>query len=206
MKTPSRRPLPEALVLLALALFGLSACAPRNVFVLMPDAEGRVGAITVENEKGRQTLEKEGQGVAVSGPDQAPEAPQAVPPEKIKKWFGAAMAAEPEPPRVFTLLFSTGTADLTPESEAKLPDILAAIRERDSKDISIIGHSDRQGSDELNYKISLERAQAVHRILTERGVPDSLVETQSHGEGNPRIPTADGVAEPRNRRVEVTVR
>jgi outer membrane protein OmpA-like peptidoglycan-associated protein len=107
---------------------------------------------------------------------------------------------------VFTLLFFTGTADLTPESEAKLPDILAAIRERDSKDISIIGHSDRRGSDELNHKISLERARAVHRILAERGVPETIIETQSHGEGNPRVPTADGVSEPRNRRVEVTVR
>lgn len=206
MKNLPRRLLSETLALLALTLLGLSACAPRNVFVLMPDDEGRVGAITVENEKGRQTLDKEGQGVAVAGPGRAPEGPKTVAPEQLKEWFGAAMAAEPEPPAVFTLLFLTGTADLTPESEAKLSDILTAIRERDSKDISIIGHSDRQGSEELNYKISLERAQAVHRILADRGVSETIIETQSHGEGNPRIPTADGVSEPRNRRVEVTVR
>ncbi|MFW6242332.1 MAG: OmpA family protein, partial [Thermodesulfobacteriota bacterium] len=68
------------------------------------------------------------------------------------------------------------------------------------------GHSDRQGSEEMNWKLSLERARTVNRILVERGVPETLIETTSHGEGNPRIPTADEVSEPRNRRVEVTVR
>jgi outer membrane protein OmpA-like peptidoglycan-associated protein len=174
--------------------------------VLAPDDQGRGGAITVENEKGSQTLDKEGQGVVVGGPGQAPEAPREVAPEDMKKWFGAAMEAAPEPPRVFTLLFFTGTADLTPESEEKVPGILAAIRERDSKDISVVGHSDRKGSEEMNWKLSLERAQAVHGILVERGVPETIIETTSHGENNPVVPTADDVSEPRNRRVEVTVR
>jgi outer membrane protein OmpA-like peptidoglycan-associated protein len=195
-----------SLALLALAFLGLSACAPRNVFVLMPDAEGRVGAITVENEKGRQTLDKEGQGVVVGGPGRAPEAPREVAPEDMEKWFAAVRKAEPEPPRVFTLLFSTGTAELTPESENQLPAVLAAIRERNSKDVSVVGHSDRQGAEELNWKLSMDRAHAVREILVERGVPETIIETTSHGENNPRIPTADGVSEPRNRRVEVTVR
>lgn len=206
MRNCPRRFRPDWLPLLALVLLGLTACAPRNVFVLMPDDQGRVGAITVENEKGSQTLDKEGQGVVVGGPGRAPEAPRDVAPEDMEKWFGAAMKAAPEPPRVFSLLFFTGTADLTPESEEKLPAILAAIRDRDSRDISVVGHSDRKGAEEMNWRLSLERAQAVYRILVERGVPEAIIETTSHGENNPVVPTADDVSEPRNRRVEVTIR
>jgi outer membrane protein OmpA-like peptidoglycan-associated protein len=199
---------PDLRILVPALLFGmlLTACAPRNVFVLMPDAEGNVGAITVENEKGRQTLDREGQGVAVAGPGSAPSAPASVSEEKVRNWFGDALDAEPMPPAVFTLLFRSGTSDPTPESEARLPEILAAIRERDSADITVIGHSDRTGSRELNLKISLERAEAIQRILVESGVPAEHIATDSHGDGNPAVPTPDGVAEPRNRRVEVTVR
>lgn len=184
----------------------LTACAPRNAFVLMPDAEGHVGAITVENEKGRQTLDREGQGVVVGGKESAPSAPRRVSEAEIQNWFGEAMAVEPTPPEVFTLLFRTGTAKLAPESASRIPDILAAIQERESRDISVVGHSDRKGSDELNWRLSLERAEGVRQRLMELGVPAEIISTTSHGEGNPVIPTEDNVSEPRNRRVEVTVR
>lgn len=184
----------------------LTACAPRNVFVLMPDAQGKVGAIVVENEEGSQTLDREGEGVTVAGPGSAPSAPRPVSEENRREWFGAAMDAEPIPPKIFTLLFRTGTAELTPESEAMLPDIVDVVRERESRDISVVGHSDRKGSEALNWKISMARAEAVRDLLVGMGVPEDIVETTSHGEGNPVVPTEDNVSEPRNRRVEVTVR
>jgi outer membrane protein OmpA-like peptidoglycan-associated protein len=52
----------------------------------------------------------------------------------------------------------------------------------------------------------MKRARAVKTLLEEEGVDFERLETDSHGEGNPLIETADNVAEPRNRRVEVIVR
>lgn len=187
-------------------LLAMAGCAPGNLVVLMPDPDGNVGAVTVRNGGGARTIDRAGMGVVFSDENTAPSAPKRVPETKIRRWFGGVLAEEPSPPRVFVLLFRSGTPELTPESRALLPDILSAIRERDSRDISVVGHSDRKGSEELNWELSLERAEIVHRLLVDSGVPDEFVATTSHGEGNPRVPTPDDVAEPRNRRVEVTVR
>ena len=50
------------------------------------------------------------------------------------------------------------------------------------------------------------RAERVRDLLIAEGLDPTLIEVDSHGENNPLIPTADEIAEPRNRRVEVTVR
>jgi outer membrane protein OmpA-like peptidoglycan-associated protein len=83
---------------------------------------------------------------------------------------------------------------------------MAAIILRESRDIGIHGHSDRTGSAEKNLDLSLRRAVAVENILLQHGINRGYLEVRSHGEGNPLVPTADGVDEPRNRRVEVVVR
>jgi outer membrane protein OmpA-like peptidoglycan-associated protein len=73
-------------------------------------------------------------------------------------------------------------------------------------DISVVGHSDTVGAKQKNYEISLNRAQRVKELFVATGVDPHAVSTESHGEDNPLIKTPDEVAEPRNRRVEVTVR
>jgi outer membrane protein OmpA-like peptidoglycan-associated protein len=52
----------------------------------------------------------------------------------------------------------------------------------------------------------LKRARAVASILLGEGVDPSVLDITSHGENNPLVPTGDQVPEPRNRRVEITVR
>jgi OmpA-OmpF porin, OOP family len=68
----------------------------------------------------------------------------------------------------------------------------------------IAGHADRSGTDAYNLALSEQRAQNVARALAARGVPASALDVQGFGESRPRIPTADGVREPQNRRVEIT--
>jgi outer membrane protein OmpA-like peptidoglycan-associated protein len=70
----------------------------------------------------------------------------------------------------------------------------------------VVGHTDRVGSNAVNVPISIERANAVRDLLVRDGVDPAVIEVTSHGEEHPLIPTDDEVAEPRNRRVEVTVR
>ena len=70
----------------------------------------------------------------------------------------------------------------------------------------VVGHADRSGSDAYNIALSEERAAAVVAAMTNAGIPANLMNSSAEGESNPRVPTDDGVREPQNRRVEITVR
>ena len=59
------------------------------------------------------------------------------------------------------------------------------------------------GTEAYNQGLSEQRAQNVARALVARGVPESALDVQWFGETRPRVPTADGVREPQNRRVEI---
>jgi outer membrane protein OmpA-like peptidoglycan-associated protein len=71
--------------------------------------------------------------------------------------------------------------------------------------VSVVGHADRAGSDAYNMALSRRRADAVADLLAAGGVPRSALAVSAKGESQPRVPTADGVREPQNRRVEITV-
>jgi outer membrane protein OmpA-like peptidoglycan-associated protein len=106
----------------------------------------------------------------------------------------------------YLLYFDSNSTQLTAESRRLIPEVIRTIRERNSNDVSVVGHSDTTGNREYNYRLSLMRAQAVRQLLVDAGIDPSSLEITSHGKDNPLIPTGDGVAEPRNRRVEITVR
>jgi hypothetical protein len=72
--------------------------------------------------------------------------------------------------------------------------------------ISVVGHADATGSDAENLDLSLHRANLVRDQLVESGVPAGIIEVAYHGANNPLVPTKRGIAEPRNRRVEITIR
>ena len=73
-------------------------------------------------------------------------------------------------------------------------------------EVVIVGHTDTMGDRKSNLALGLKRATAVRSILLGAGLPESLVELTSHGEGDLLVRTRDNTAEPRNRRVEITVR
>jgi outer membrane protein OmpA-like peptidoglycan-associated protein len=73
-------------------------------------------------------------------------------------------------------------------------------------DISVVGHTDTVGMKGYNYSLSMRRARAVSSILLGQGIDPSTLDVTSHGKDNPLVPTGDQVPEPRNRRVEITVR
>ena len=70
--------------------------------------------------------------------------------------------------------------------------------------VMVAGHADRSGSAKYNQGLSERRAVSVQGYLTERGVPEESISTQGFGEEQNRVPTADGVRELQNRRVEIT--
>jgi outer membrane protein OmpA-like peptidoglycan-associated protein len=73
-------------------------------------------------------------------------------------------------------------------------------------DVSVIGHTDTTGADTANAALGLQRASVIRDQLLQTGLDPALVEVVSFGESDLLVPTADNVAEARNRRVEVIVR
>ena len=190
-----------------LCLLALSGCCgPRNVVVLLPDRDGNVGAIKMSNAHGSLLVDKAGEGISVASATSAPKSSAFMDPEEIRKTFKEALSAEPLPPQSFLLYFETGGVKLTTESQKTILQILEVIRKRQSRDISVIGHSDSAGSKKLNYIISKNRAEHVRNIFIADGIAETILQVSSHGEGNPLVPTVDNVSEPKNRRVEVVVK
>lgn len=195
--------------LATLALIGLlGACAspvakgPGSYVVLLPNTDGTLGSVVVRGPGGEQTLTQAQTGASLAGDTPV----FAVSQEQLIRDFGAAMAALPLPPEQFLLHFESGGSNLTAESKALLPRIVELARARATLDLSVIGHSDTVGKPEVNEALSLARANSVVEQLRAIGLPDANIAIESHGERNLLIPTADEVAEPRNRRVEVTLR
>jgi hypothetical protein len=71
--------------------------------------------------------------------------------------------------------------------------------------VTATGHADRSGPEGYNMALSLRRANAVKNSLVRNGVPAASIAVVGRGESQPLVPTADGVREPQNRRVEIVV-
>jgi OOP family OmpA-OmpF porin len=114
-----------------------------------------------------------------------------------------AAAPQPMAPGSFMILFDWNSAVLTPEGQDVIRQVLAEAGGRDLSSVSTIGHADRSGSEEYNLALSLKRADAVRQALIDGGVPAASITAAGRGEAEPAIPTADGVREQANRRVEI---
>lgn len=192
----------SGLAVAGLLLMAVCGCARQSI-ILVPDPDGRIGKAEVATSAGKQVLEKPGDMTRISGGSESPSAVTTADPAFITATFGEALAIEPPPPQTFTLFFETGSAVPTADSLKIIADIASVIERRSA--ISISGHTDATGSDRLNDALALERAKQVEALLLQQGVKPALISVTSHGKGNPAIPTPDGVAEPRNRRVVVIV-
>lgn len=191
----------KKIALILFACLWLAGCGGGQTIVLLPDLDGHVGEVTVTSEGGQTaTLNQANQ--AVTGTTKVTTLSDA----EVRSEFGAAMAAQPLPTARFILHFYSDSAKLTDESKKLIPDVIQSWRDRNSTDVSVIGHTDTVGEKQYNYDLSVRRAKKVRDLLVKAGMPEDIIEMTSHGEENPLIPTPDGKAEPRNRRVEVLVR
>lgn len=192
----------------------VSACAARSggkgaagqsVVVLLPDPEdGRVGRIVVSNPKGSPELTSARASARVS-PTRAPRL-RTLSESDVNRQFGAILETLPPPPRHFTLSFRFDSEELTEDGKQLLPAVLQAVTSYPVPEVVVIGHTDTTGTPQSNAELGLRRANAVRALLVQAGLNAAAIDVRSHGEAELLVPTADGVFEPRNRRVEVTVR
>ena len=186
-----------------LALLLLGACAARNDVVLLANEDGSPSAITVSNPGGTAVLEQPG-AVAIARATSAP-TPVTLSDQEVRTIWADALAYHPQRPVTMLLYFVLDTPNLVPASRAELPKLLDLIRQRPAPEVVIVGHTDRSGDERYNYELGLRRANAVRREVEAIGVPPELITVTSHGGNNPVVATTRPY-EPRNRRVEVTVR
>ncbi|QPD00561.1 OmpA family protein [Qipengyuania soli] len=73
------------------------------------------------------------------------------------------------------------------------------------RSFNVVGHTDTSGSNAYNLGLSQRRADAVAGLMSAQGISQSAISTSAKGEEEPRVPTADGVRELQNRRVEILV-
>ena len=112
----------------------------------------------------------------------------------------------PRPPPVrVVILFDFDSAEVPDAAQLEIVKITAAVRERSRARISVSGHTDRAGAEGYNNRLAERRVEAVANALSKDGIADARVSLLYFGEGVPAVQTEDGVREPRNRRVVVTV-
>jgi len=115
-------------------------------------------------------------------------------------------APAPAPARTYLVFFDWDRADLTDRARQIIADAAQASTRVQTTRIEVSGHADRSGSDAYNQRLSQRRADAVAGELVRQGVQRGNIVIQAFGESRPLVPTADGVREPQNRRVEIVLR
>jgi outer membrane protein OmpA-like peptidoglycan-associated protein len=178
--------------------------SPQERIVLLPDADGRVGALTITTKSATEVLDRPYAGAdvytdggVVGVREQA---------ESVAEHFALALEALPPAPVSFIVYFVFDKDELTAESRAQFDRIKAALATRPAPQLVVIGHTDRVGALPYNDALSLQRAQTVRAALIEAGIEAGRIAVAGRGEREPAVETGDEVANERNRRVEIMVR
>lgn len=190
-----------------LIMLAVTGCTnPKTTIILLPEENNAIGKAVVTAPKGSMELHEAYSSTTVTNHAKVPEEINYLSAEEVAKRYPKLFEAEPQRPITIILYFEFDKDLLTTGSTALIPEVIGVVARRQPAEVSIIGHADRKGSDEYNYKLALERAEKVHQILLKSGLDIKNLEVISHGKNDPLVPTADNVAEPRNRRVEIMVR
>lgn len=178
---------------------------PGSRVVLLPDADGKAGAVIVTTENNQQLLSTAYGSASVNA--RGAIAMQAADAAKVQERYAATLAARPQPPVSFTLYFEFGSAvDIAPAFKPVLDQLLATLPAYPAPEITVIGHTDRVGSLESNDLLSRQRAETVRDLIVQAGIKAELISIAGRGEREPLVATDDEVPEPKNRRVEVNLR
>jgi len=214
------------LIIATAAAGNLSACAPQQVrtpapepppdprtatlVLLLPDPDagttGRTAVASKGTSKPASVELANPRESTLVGPNGSPTKVTVLSDEEVQKQFGSLLAALPPAPQHFILYFRFESDELTDESRALVPDILRAVKERPAPEVVATGHTDTTGTPASNFELGMKRATVVRALLADAGLDPASVEVTSHGEAALLVRTPDDTYEPRNRRVEITIR
>ena len=211
MTDPRRRGFTALFAVAVLA----SACAPKTVrtdpeaqvlVVLLPDTDtGNVGRVVVSNQAGQTELSTAYSSTRVTTNRRVPRA-RTLKEDAVMRQFGDVIATLPPAPLHFTLFFRFDSEELTDESRAIVQDVLKSVKSQPVPDVLVIGHTDTTGTTASNFELGMRRANSVRGLLIDAGLNSTAIDVRSHGEMELLVKTGNGVFEPKNRRVDITVR
>ena len=177
---------------------------PVDRYVLLPDRDGKVGAIVV-NTQGRTFAVKEAySGVEI---EKGTARNASFSENDIRGRYQDLLTSVPPGPRTFVLYFdSASSGAVSSESLNVVAQINDALRHWPVLvNVDVVGHTDTEGRADKNEALSLQRAKAVSRMLDSSQLSAERLQVSGRGERQLLVPTPDEKAEPRNRRVEVTL-
>jgi outer membrane protein OmpA-like peptidoglycan-associated protein len=176
------------------------------LIALLPDPDtGVTGKIVVSNEFGSLPIATPRGTVTVTA-TAAPGPLTRMSEDEVTRVFGAALDALPPAPKHFILYFKFESDTLTDESSRQIPDVLEAVKRLAVPEVVVIGHTDTMGDARSNVALGMKRANAVRSVLLAAGIAPDMIQVASHGKADLLIKTKDKTPEPRNRRVEISVR
>lgn len=193
-----------AALLMACAQAPVKPTQGDELVVVLPGAGGKIGGVVVRRNDAEQVLDTPfaASRIAAEGKPES----VSLTPEQVHNIFSATVAALPGRPATFMLYFLEGKDELTHTSNAELANVLDEIKRRPEPDLLVTGHADNVGSDGFNDKLSLARAERMRDLLTGRGIAPERIRVAGRGNRELLVNTGKGVAEERNRRVEISVR
>jgi OOP family OmpA-OmpF porin len=117
------------------------------------------------------------------------------PPEKLKKLDGV----------IAGITFDSGQATIRTSSRRVLAGVVSTLKEFPDVRIEIVGHTDDQGSREINTKLSAARADAVKTYLVEQGIDAGRITTKGVGPDEPIADNKTKAGRAKNRRIEFKI-
>lgn len=201
--------LSKQFLLLSLATLGalLAGCTTppvaRESVILLPQADGKPSAVVVKSKGQEVVLDKPYMAASFDAGKIVASQSSA---ESVQERFSDLIAADPPGPKQFLLFYEPGDIRLTAESLQLYERVKAELKNYPAGEVVVIAHTDRTGSEKSNDKLSLRRAESVKAFLIGIGISQDIIQVAGRGEHEPLVPTRDGVAEARNRRVELKVR
>jgi outer membrane protein OmpA-like peptidoglycan-associated protein len=106
-------------------------------------------------------------------------------------------------PRSYLVFFDFNKSDLTPQATEIVDQAARNAAPAKVTQLTVTGHTDTVGSDAYNLRLSRRRAESVAAQLEKDGIPSSEIDIVAKGKRDLLVPTADGVREPQNRRVQI---
>jgi hypothetical protein len=198
----------------ALALLAIVGCAeaPRarpavatELVAVIPGPTGHVGSVVVRSGDSQAVVLDRAYSARRVMSDGSAE-PLLLTADAVHESFAATIDALPGRPATFLLYFLEGKDELTNASRAEIDKVFTELKRRPAPDIVVTGHTDTVGNLAFNDKLSLARAERVREMLVGLGMARNRIQTAGRGKRELLVPTEDNTPEPRNRRVEISVR
>jgi iron complex outermembrane receptor protein len=115
----------------------------------------------------------------------------------------AVVAPAPATAKSYLVFFDFNKSDLTPQAVSIVDQAAKNAGPAKVTKLEVTGHTDTVGSDAYNMRLSRRRAESVAAQLEKDGIPSSEIAIFAKGKHDLLVPTADGVKEPQNRRVQI---